>query len=178
MLVDSDLDFTSKASPRETFEERSQRMYTRQRIQTGAGPQMRMPRTAGFACLLLLTATFAPAALAEDLSGYSGAQLFQRFCASCHGKGGQGDGPVAPFFKLLPPDLTQLARRSGGQYPAEKVRRIIDGREVSLPHGAREMPVWGLELALAGGESAEARKQADRSISLLVEYLRTIQVTR
>jgi mono/diheme cytochrome c family protein len=135
-----------------------------------------MSRKLAFTLLFALATTGASAAVAEDLSGYTGAQLFQRFCASCHGKSGDGNGPVAPFFKLRPPDLTQLARRSGGQFPAEKVRQIIDGRQRSLPHGAREMPVWGLELELAGGQAADPRKQADANISLLVEYLRSIQV--
>jgi mono/diheme cytochrome c family protein len=123
----------------------------------------------------LLAVTGATAAGAEDLSGYTGAETFQRFCASCHGKGGEGDGPVAASFKLLPPDLTRISRRSGGQFPAEKVRRIIDGRENLLPHGAREMPVWGLELPKAGDDTPAGRKQAESSITLLVEYLRSIQ---
>jgi mono/diheme cytochrome c family protein len=135
-----------------------------------------MSRILPIASLLLLATTGTSIAVAEDLSGYTGAQLFQRFCASCHGKTGEGNGPVAPFFKLRPPDLTQLARRSAGQFPAEKVRQIIDGRQRSLPHGAREMPVWGLELELADGQAADPRKQADANISLLVEYLRSIQV--
>jgi mono/diheme cytochrome c family protein len=135
-----------------------------------------MSKTLLFTRLFLLAASGTSVAVAEDLSGYSGAQLFQRFCASCHGKSGEGNGPVAPFFKLQPPDLTQLARRSGGQFPAEKIRKIIDGRERLLPHGTREMPVWGLELELADGQAADPRKQADANILLLVEHLRSIQV--
>jgi mono/diheme cytochrome c family protein len=135
-----------------------------------------MLRTPTLAILVVLATSGTSVSVAEDLSGYTGAQLFQRFCASCHGKTGEGNGPVAPFFKLRPPDLTQLARRSSGEFPAEKVRQIIDGRQRSLPHGAREMPVWGLELELADGKAADPRKQADANISLLVEYLRSMQV--
>ena len=128
--------------------------------------------------LLLLAAMIlagAPAAFAEDLSSYDGPQLYKRFCASCHGKGGEGDGPVAPFFKLQPPDLTEISKRSGGTYPAERVRRIIDGRENRLPHGAREMPVWGLDFASSAADPAAGKAVAEKSIALLVEYLRTIQ---
>jgi mono/diheme cytochrome c family protein len=135
-----------------------------------------MLKTLTFTLFLVLATTGTSVSFAEDLSSYTGAQLFQRFCASCHGKGADGNGPVAPFFKLRPPDLTQLARRSAGEFPAEKVRQIIDGRQRSLPHGAREMPVWGLELELADAQAANPRKQADANISLLVEYLRSIQV--
>jgi mono/diheme cytochrome c family protein len=122
-----------------------------------------------------LLSTLPLAAPAEDLSSYTAPQLFQRFCASCHGRDGRGDGPVAPFFKLAPPDLTGLSKRSGGNFPAERVQRIIDGREVVSPHGARQMPVWGLELAMAAGDTSQGRQQAEKSIALLVDYLKTIQ---
>ena len=128
------------------------------------------------AFLPFLAAAFAmSAASAEDLSTSSGAQLFRRYCASCHGKNGEGDGPVAPFFKLLPPDLTLISRRSGGTFPADRVRRIIDGRESTPPHGAREMPVWGLEFQMISTQPAEARAAAETSIARLVEFVQTIQ---
>ncbi len=128
------------------------------------------------AASVLLTA--APhAAVAQSPPEYSGAQLFRKYCASCHGRGGEGDGPVAPFFKLLPPDLTGLTRRSGGVFPAERTRRIIDGRDSVAPHGAREMPVWGMLFGLSaedpGAQDTAAATQ--RRIGRLVEYLRTIQ---
>ena len=116
-----------------------------------------------------------PAATAEDLTTSSGAQLFKHYCASCHGKTAQGDGPVAPFFKLAPPDLTQMSRRSGGTFPADRARRIIDGRDSPAPHGSREMPVWGMLFAMNADQSADARGATDAAITRLVEYLRTIQ---
>ena len=122
----------------------------------------------------LVLAGVGATAHAEELSTSTGAQLFQRYCASCHGKGGEGDGPVAPFFKLLPPDLTLMSRRSGGKFPAERARSIIDGRERVLPHGAREMAVWGLEFMLATDKPAAARSAAE-TIAKLVEHLRSIQ---
>ena len=112
---------------------------------------------------------------AEDLSSYRGAELFKRFCASCHGANGRGDGPVAPFFKLLPPDLTLIAKRHGGEFPTEQVRKIIDGREMHAPHGAREMPVWGLEFYFANPDDAQRAKEADVLVNRLVEYLRSLQ---
>ena len=124
---------------------------------------------------LLLMLSGVSAAVAEDLSTSSGAQLFNRYCASCHGKGGQGDGPVAPFFKLMPPDLTLISRRNGGSFPADRVHRIIDGRQAISPHGAREMPVWGFEFEWTATDPAGARAAAESSIGKLVEYLRSIQ---
>ena len=127
--------------------------------------------TVGIAVLAALTVRLA---YAEELQGYSGAQLYQRFCASCHGAHAEGNGPVAAFFKIMPPNLTQLARRNGGQFPAEGVRKSIDGRADIRPHGTREMPVWGLEFAAATGTTGQADGMT--LVDRLVDYLRSIQL--
>ncbi len=127
--------------------------------------------------LAVLLAT-APAAQATDLTpflNYNGDQLFQRFCASCHGKFGYGDGPVAPSIKVLIPDLTQLSKRAGGRFPADRVREIIDGRAVLPAHGTRPMPVWGYELEAQVPENQPSRAVAQGLIGRLVEYLSSIQ---
>ncbi len=123
----------------------------------------------------LLTLVPLASASAEDLSHYNGKQLYYRFCAACHGEQAEGNGPVAPFFKLEPPDLTGLAKRRGGQYPAEDIRKIIDGRDVPGPHGSRQMPVWGMEFYYADTGNPDKQKQVEVLIDRLVEYLRTIQ---
>lgn len=112
---------------------------------------------------------------AEDLSGYTGDQLYQRFCASCHGVHGLGDGAVAPSLNVMVPDLIHIARRHGGEFPADLVRRIVDGRAVEVPHGTRDMPVWGYEFRTAGAGDTAADSKADELVSRLVEYLRSIQ---
>jgi mono/diheme cytochrome c family protein len=123
--------------------------------------------------VMLLATAFASA---EDFSGYSGEQLYQRFCASCHGTDARGDGPVAPTLKVLVPDLTRLTRRQGEDFPMERMRRIIDGREILAAHGARRMPVWGYEFASATVSEPDAgEKEAGTLIDKLVEYLRSIQ---
>jgi mono/diheme cytochrome c family protein len=111
---------------------------------------------------------------AEELAGYSRADLYKRFCSSCHGSGGEGDGPVAATLRVMVPDLTRLAQRRRGEFPAEAVRRIIDGREVRAAHGARRMPVWGHEFRAAGTPAEDADALVDR----LVDYLRSIQRER
>ena len=55
----------------------------------------------------------------------SGNQTFLQYCASCHGKGGKGDGPAAFVMKTPPPDLTTLAKRHEGKYPAGYVLRSL-----------------------------------------------------
>ena len=71
-----------------------------------------------------------------------GAQVFRTNCASCHGLRAKGDGAVAPSLKVPPPDLTLLAKRNNGVFPAERVRQIIEGKGPAA-HGERTMPVWG-----------------------------------
>lgn len=126
--------------------------------------------------VIVLACLGVPWAGAEELSDYSGAQLFERFCSSCHGAKGEGNGPVAPFFKLSPPDLTRIAQRHKGEFPAEKIHRIIDGRANLAPHGARNMPVWGLELVASQGDTPEGQRRAEQMIQKLVDYLRSIQL--
>jgi len=106
---------------------------------------------------------------------YSGRQLYERFCASCHGEAGFGDGAVAPSLKVMVPDLTRMYQRSGGKFPEERVRRIIDGRQVYPVHGTRFMPVWGQELWIEEGASQQADDEVKKMVDRLVDYLRSIQ---
>ena len=66
-------------------------------------------------------------------------------CASCHGPSGKGDGPMVRDLVTKPTDLTTLANRNGGVFPAQRVYEIIDGREAVKAHGSREMPVLGTQ---------------------------------
>jgi len=129
--------------------------------------------------VLLLIAIVAGRAADEAYSvysHYSGAQLYARFCASCHGDQGHGDGPVAASFKTMMPDLTQLARRHGRIFPEEQIRKIIDGRTTLPPHGSREMPVWGFEfLAQSAGQPPAVQQNADELIARLTDYIHSLQ---
>jgi mono/diheme cytochrome c family protein len=129
----------------------------------------------GIAPIIAAQMLLAMRATAEDLSTYNGAQLYRRFCASCHGASGMGDGPVAPSLNVMVPDLTHIARRHSGEFPADLVRRIIDGRTVQIPHGTREMPVWGYEFRKAGEGDSDAGTAADQLVGRVLDYLRTIQ---
>jgi mono/diheme cytochrome c family protein len=131
---------------------------------------------AGVALLAALAATAVPA---EELSSYTGAQLYARFCASCHGADGRGEGPVAPALKVIVPDLTRLVRREGDAFPAEQVRRIVDGRDIRAAHGARRMPVWGYEFASATVSEPDAgAREASALIDRIIDHLRAIQRPR
>jgi mono/diheme cytochrome c family protein len=126
--------------------------------------------------IVLLGSLFiAGPASAGPFADYSGRQLYERFCASCHGPSGYGDGPVASSLKVMVPDLTGMYKRSGSKFPEDRVRRIIDGRQLFPVHGTRDMPVWGQEFWVEGGGDKGADAEAQIIIDRLVEYLRSIQ---
>ncbi|HJR69695.1 MAG TPA: cytochrome c [Gammaproteobacteria bacterium] len=112
---------------------------------------------------------------AVTLDDYSGAELFDRFCAACHGEGARGNGPVASSLNVLVPDLTTIGRRYG-EFPATLIRDVIDGRGIDMrAHGTRTMPVWGHEFWVEEGGDVVAQTSARDAINKLVEYLRSIQ---
>ena len=112
----------------------------------------------------------APAATAAA-APISGGELFETFCAPCHGASGGGDGPMAAQIKKMPPDLRKLQLRNRGQFPAAAIERIIDGQRVEA-HGSRVMPVWG---DVFFREPGGTRVGADARVRALVDYIRTIQ---
>jgi mono/diheme cytochrome c family protein len=112
----------------------------------------------------------------REVSQMSGVEMYESLCASCHGASGEGDGPVAPLIKIHVPDLTRIAQRYGGEFPAEDVHRTIDGRFEHPAHGPRDMPVWGWQLYRSETTNDPAeRARVDALIDRLVNYLRSIQ---
>jgi mono/diheme cytochrome c family protein len=124
---------------------------------------------------LLLTVGWLTPAGAKDLSQQNGQELYERLCSGCHGAHGEGDGTIAAYFKMRPPDLTQLAKRNAGQFPADEVRRTVDGRESPGPHGSRQMPVWGVALYYTDTKNPRQEQEVGQIVERVVEYLRTIQ---
>jgi cytochrome c len=68
-----------------------------------------------------------------------GATIFRNSCAACHGTEGRGDGPVSKTLKRNVPDLTRLAQRNDGAFPAIHVRTaIMFGADDLLPRTGLE----------------------------------------
>ena len=124
----------------------------------------------------LLLANFA--AIAQVFDTYSGEELFEQFCASCHGLRGIGDGPVAETLPVDMPDLTRLSKDNGGHFPEEYLRTVIDGRYVVALHGTRYMPIWGYEFWVAQGADFEAAMMVEVIVDNLVGYIKSIQDAR
>jgi len=119
------------------------------------------------------TAALAAAAPSPVVTVESGAALFRSYCASCHGTGAKGDGPLAANLRIAPADLTRLAKRNHGKFDADKVRRAIDGRGPKEIHGGSDMPVWGDAFKRAGEGYSEAKVK--ERIDALVAHLATLQ---
>jgi mono/diheme cytochrome c family protein len=103
-----------------------------------------------------------------------GRDLYEFYCASCHGRDLKGTGPVAPALKAEPPDLTRLAIHNGGVFPRVRVEEIVTGRNRRpLPaHGSSEMPVWGP--IFRGLDPHDAANQV--RISNIIDYIESLQV--
>lgn len=110
----------------------------------------------------------------QALSPPSAEETFARHCASCHGARGDGTGPVASVIDGEIPNLTTLARRHGGEFPADYVASYIDGRSLPPAHGSRTMPVWGATFDATARLVVDAESAGPR-VADIVEYLRSIQ---
>ena len=130
---------------------------------------------AGLRILFVAMVTFSGHARSADYVAMSGKELYLRFCSSCHGVTGRGDGSVASAFSVEVPDLTLIARRAGGFYPRERIVRVIDGRQVLGAHGSRTMPVWGEDLSRLEIGNPDAERATRTVIDRLADYVWQLQ---
>ena len=94
----------------------------------------------------------------QETSAPSGEDLFNTYCAVCHGKDAKGNGPAAGALKVRPADLTTLAQRHGGKFPREYVTTVLQyGVEDVNAHGSKDMPIWG---SLFGPSEALSKSQS------------------
>lgn len=103
----------------------------------------------------------------------SGQEMYHAYCAVCHGADGKGGGPAVPALKDPVPDLTTMAQRNGGKYPAERVTSVLRfGSERLTAHGSKDMPIWG---PVFESRSSNAKATSTLRIHNLTEYLGTLQ---
>jgi mono/diheme cytochrome c family protein len=102
-----------------------------------------------------------------------GREEFVRSCAVCHGADARGG--TTPTGAPAP-DLTRIAARRGGDFPADEISDWIDGRLAPAAHGTREMPVWGARFARGLPPEPLTQDLVRGRIVTLVEYLESIQV--
>ena len=100
-----------------------------------------------------------------------GRDMYELYCASCHGADGTGAGPVAGALVTAPSDLTLIACRNGGTFPDERIRDYITGATRVTAHGTGDMPVWGAILRGLDPSDARVRVRLDN----LTAYVRSLQ---
>jgi mono/diheme cytochrome c family protein len=105
------------------------------------------------------------------IDSLEGKDLFNQYCAVCHGVDGKGKGPAAEALKKPPTDLTQLAAHSKGKYPELAVQMSIRRPHGVIEHGTGEMPIWGPIFSATG----QQKDLGEMRVSALVKYIGTIQ---
>lgn len=96
----------------------------------------------------------------KPTSAASGEQMYRAYCAVCHGIDGKGKGPAAEALKVAPADLTALAQKNDGKYPALKVSAVLRGERSFPAHGSKDMPIWGrLFWSMSGGHESEVEQR-------------------
>lgn len=101
----------------------------------------------------------------------SGKQMFNEYCAVCHGQDGKGGGPAASALKKVPSDLTQLSIHNKGKFPDARVARFIEGEEKVAAHGTVDMPIWGAVFKSMSGSDDIVRMR----VANLTDYLKSLQ---
>ena len=110
----------------------------------------------------------------KQISPASGKEMYVAYCAPCHGADGKGNGPAAASMKVPPTDLTQLAKKHDGKYPANSLASTLKfGTGTSAgAHGSADMPVWGpLFQSLDKFHDTSVQQR----VSNLVSYIQTLQ---
>lgn len=109
----------------------------------------------------------------DKTSPTDGKQMFNSYCAPCHGVDGRGNGPAARALKNPPIDLTALARNNHGKYPDTHVLSVLQfGSEIPA-HGSSQMPIWGpifRRMNVANSQDKDLR------LANLTHYLEHLQV--
>jgi mono/diheme cytochrome c family protein len=107
--------------------------------------------------------------------GEQGRTDYLRYCGSCHGVEGKGDGTVSRSLKLKPADLTQLQKKNKGVFPLEKVMATIDGKTRIEAHGESKMPVWGEIFEKEATSQKDPSAASAAKVKVIAEYVSTIQ---
>lgn len=108
----------------------------------------------------------------RQTSAASGKQMFESYCAACHGKTGEGNGPAAEALKVPPANLTLLAKRNHGKFPSYLVTNTLRFGVEAPAHGTSEMPIWGpLFSSLHSGDKAMVMMR----INNLTRYIESLQ---
>jgi hypothetical protein len=102
-----------------------------------------------------------------------GRSTYRSYCATCHGRKGKGDGPLAEHLRIPPTNVTTIMQRNDGKFPFDEIVKIIDGRQAVRAHGSPDMPVWGDTFLKTGTIGSE--EKAIAKITQLAHFIWSIQ---
>ena len=103
----------------------------------------------------------------------SGQVMYKEYCAVCYGDDAKGQGPFVSTLKMMPPNLTTLAKRHQGKFPYDYVSNIFRfGPGPTILHGSADMPTWGPIFRYFDKNSERAVEQR---IKNLCNYLASLQ---
>jgi mono/diheme cytochrome c family protein len=140
-----------------------------------------IPRTILISAVLIMGVN--GIAVADDKKVDIGKSEYMNSCALCHGLDGKGGGSVLDILKKSPADLTTLSKNNKGVFPFDRVYATIDGREMVMGHGDRDMPAWGNRYSADTTKAAEyymdvpyyTEMYVRSRILALIDYLNRIQ---
>jgi mono/diheme cytochrome c family protein len=115
--------------------------------------------------LSALVALVADLRCADAAAAAAGEALYMRYCASCHGMDGKGDGTVASALNTPPPDLTRL------EYGEGELMKQIDGRRTIRAHGTPAMPVWGEVFEQSSIGEPHRRRTTLQRVQAIADYV-------
>jgi hypothetical protein len=72
----------------------------------------------------------------------------------------------------VPPDLTTLARRHGGEFPDAYVSNVLLNGVIMPAHGPAEMPIWGTDFTV---RDRLDETQVRLRITDLSNYIKSLQ---
>ncbi len=98
-----------------------------------------------------------------------GKEMYIKYCGSCHGAQGKGDGPAAPAMKVAPTNLTLLIKNNNGKFPEDRFREVVLNGTMAA-HGSASMPVWGQIFASIDNDPAKTVLRV-KTLSKYVETL-------
>ena len=124
---------------------------------------------------VLVCLAVTPAGAEDKAPPKEGEALYKKYCASCHGDSGKGDGVLSGFMNPHPSNLTQIAKRHGGKFSDIQVMNFISGKNMPKVHGRGDMPVWGEVFEQPSSDVVTSRAGVQSKLLAITEYLRSIQ---
>ena len=107
-------------------------------------------------------------------SPVSGKEMYEAYCAGCHGADARGNSPAAAVLVPRPTDLTSLTSRNGGSFPKDHVRYLLMDQDLYQDHAGRDMPSWGPALKSLQKTHPEL---VGLRVQNLMAYLETMQAS-